>query len=231
MAPASDGSGGKGNGRGAGRGGGSRRRQSDAIPRTRTTAARGSQPTNGATPKAARYAGSRARQPTAASRQEAASARLAGSAKRTREEQRTTGRSRRAAAERRAVAEREAAAAARRAGAAPEAGLGIGPTGLLFRFVSCGTVAVGIGLLGHLTVVPERLGVGSALLGTIFLLSGFVLGGVLWYLLDARRRMVDPRSISDERIIFSFIVFTLMPFVVLVLVLVVWLIAFTIGRT
>lgn len=151
----------------------------------------------------------------ARARQEAASARLATSARRTRQEQRDLARRRRAEAER----------------VAPEEGLGIGFSGLLFRFVTCGTIAVGIGLLGHLTIVPERLGIGSALLGTIFLLSGFVIGGILWYLRDATLRMRDPRQISDERIIFSFIVFTLMPFAVLVVVLVIWVVAIIVGTS
>jgi hypothetical protein len=151
----------------------------------------------------------------ARARQEAASARLATSARRTREEQRDLAKMRRAEAER----------------VAPEEGLGIGFSGLLFRFVTCGTIAVGIGLLGHLTVVPERLGVGSALLGTIFLLSGFVIGGALWYLRDATLRMRHPRLISDERIIFSFIVFTVMPFAVLFVVLAIWIVALVVGSS
>jgi hypothetical protein len=168
---------------------------------------------------------------TASSRQEAASARLAGSVRHTRAERREATAQRRSAAERRAIAEREAAAKAREAGVAPESGLGIGFSGLFFRFVTCGVVAVGIGLLGHLYVVPQRLGIGSALLGTIFLLSGFVVGGILWYVRDARQRMQDPRHISDERIIFSFIVFAVMPFLVLLVVLVIWVIALIIGSS
>jgi hypothetical protein len=167
----------------------------------------------------------------ASSRQEAASARLAGGARRSREEQREAGRQRKLAREKRAEQERVAAARARAAGVAPESGLGIGFSGLLFRFVTCGTIAVGIGLAGHLTVVPQRLGIGSALLGTVFLLSGFVIGGLLWYLRDARQRMRDPRKISDERIIFSFIVFAVMPFLVLVVVLVIWVIALAVGSS
>ena len=167
----------------------------------------------------------------ARARQEAASARLAGSARRTRGERKETARKRRAGVERRAEAQRQAAAVARSAGVAPESGLGIGFSGLFFRFVTCGVVAVGIGLLGHLTVVPERLGVGSALLGTVFLLSGFVIGGVVWYLRDATLRVRDPRLISDERIIFSFIVFAVMPFAVLLFVLVIWVVAIIVGAS
>ena len=66
---------------------------------------------------------------------------------------------------------------------------------------------------------------GSAFAGIFFLLPGFIVGGILWYLRDARRRRRDPESVSDERLVFSFIVFAVMPFGVLLLVGVVWLLA------
>ena len=53
----------------------------------------------------------------------------------------------------------------------------------------------------------------------------------LWYLHDARRRRLDPESVSDERLVFSFIVFAVMPFAVLLLVGVVWLVALLIGAS
>src|SRR6202011_3931352 len=58
-------------------------------------------------------------------------------------------------------------------------------TGLLLRFISCGVISVTLGLVWRLTLAPKRIGVGSALLGVVILLSGFVVGGVLWYLRDA----------------------------------------------
>jgi hypothetical protein len=71
--------------------------------------------------------------------------------------------------------------------------------------------------------------VGSALLGILCLLLGFVVGGTLWYAHDARLRMRDPSLVPDERIVFSFVVFALMPFAVLVLVAVVWLVSLAAG--
>jgi nitrate reductase NapE component len=105
------------------------------------------------------------------------------------------------------------------------------PTGILLRFVSCGLISLALGLVWRLTLAPKRIGVGSALLGIVLLLSGFVAGGVLWYIRDARLRLRDPSRVDDERIIFSFVVFVLMPFVVLAVVGMVWLVALIIGGT
>jgi hypothetical protein len=105
----------------------------------------------------------------------------------------------------------------------------IRPTGIMLRFIACGLISVAAGLTWRLTLAPSRLGIGSALLGTVILLAGFVLGGALWYLRDARMRMRDPRLIDDERIIFSFIVFCVVPFLVLLVILAVWVIALVIG--
>jgi nitrate reductase NapE component len=104
-------------------------------------------------------------------------------------------------------------------------------TGLLLRFISCGIISVTLGLVWRLTLAPKRVGVGSALLGTVLLLSGFVVGGMLWYIRDARLRLRDASRIDDERIIFSFVVFVLVPFMVLAVVGVVWIIALIIGAT
>jgi hypothetical protein len=103
------------------------------------------------------------------------------------------------------------------------------PSGIALRMVSCGVLSLCFGLLWKLTLAPHRVGVGSALLGILFLLLGFVVGGVLWYLHDARLRMRDPALVPDERLVFSFIVFALMPFAVLVVVGLVWIVALIVG--
>ena len=102
-------------------------------------------------------------------------------------------------------------------------------TGLLLRFISCGILALGFGVAWRFTLAPRVIGPGSAFAGIFALLLGFILGGVLWYLHDAQRRSRVPDSVSDERLVFSFIVFAVMPFAVLVLVGIVWLIALLIG--
>jgi hypothetical protein len=65
--------------------------------------------------------------------------------------------------------------------------------------------------------------------GILCLLLGFVVGGTLWYLRDARLRMRDPSLVPDERIVFSFVVFALMPFAVFVLVALVWVVSLAVG--
>jgi nitrogen fixation/metabolism regulation signal transduction histidine kinase len=102
-------------------------------------------------------------------------------------------------------------------------------TGLLLRFISCGILALAFGVAWRLTLAPPIVGPASAFAGIFFLLLGFIAGGVLWYLRDARRRRRDPESLSDERLVFSFIVFAVMPFAVLVLVGLVWLLALLVG--
>jgi hypothetical protein len=102
-------------------------------------------------------------------------------------------------------------------------------TGLLLRFISCGLLALGLGLVWRVTLAPAVIAPGSAFAGIFALLIGFIAGGILWYLHDARRRRQVPESISDERLIFSFIVFAVMPFAVLLLIGLVWLIALLIG--
>ncbi len=102
-------------------------------------------------------------------------------------------------------------------------------SGLLLRFISCGVLALAAGLGWRLTLAPAVIGPGSAFAGIFILLTGFIVGGVAWYLTDARRRRRDPDSVSDERLVFSFIVFAVVPFGVLVLIGAVWLLAFVIG--
>src|SRR5581483_9834971 len=96
---------------------------------------------------------------------------------------------------------------------------------VLIRFVSCGLLSVTSGLAWRLSLAPQRIGPGSALAGILFLLLGFVVGGVLWYLRDVRRRARSPETMTDERIIFSFIVFVIVPALVGAFVALVWVIA------
>ncbi len=103
-------------------------------------------------------------------------------------------------------------------------------TGILLRFVSCGLVSLAAGLTWKFTLAPAAPNTGAAMAGILILLSGFMVGGFLWYIRDARLRMRAPDAVSDERIVFSFIVFVLMPLAVLVLVGLVWLLALFLGR-
>jgi hypothetical protein len=98
-------------------------------------------------------------------------------------------------------------------------------TGLLLRFISCGLLALGLGALWRFTLAPSAVGPGTAFAGILSLLVGFIAGGILWYLHDARSRRRTPDSVSDERLVFSFVVFAVVPFAVLLLVGVVWLVA------
>jgi hypothetical protein len=102
-------------------------------------------------------------------------------------------------------------------------------TGVLLRFISCGLLAVGFGALWRFTLAPKQIRAVSALAGILFLLLGFIVGGMLWYLRDARLRLRNPAAIDDERMVFSFVVFAVMPLAVLVVVGLVWLLALLIG--
>ena len=104
-------------------------------------------------------------------------------------------------------------------------------TGLLLRFISCGLLALSFGVTWRFTLAPAVIGPASAFAGIFFLLLGFIAGGMAWYLRDAARRRNDPESVSDERLVFSFVVFAAMPFAVLVLVGLVWLVALLIGAS
>lgn len=104
-----------------------------------------------------------------------------------------------------------------------------GAAGILARFVSCGIVSVSCGVLWRFSLAPKQIHPGSALAGILFLLLGFIVGGLGWYLRDARRRMHNPDAVDDERLVFSFVVFVLMPLAVLVLVGAVWLLALVLG--
>jgi hypothetical protein len=104
-----------------------------------------------------------------------------------------------------------------------------GATGILLRFISCGLISVSFGVIWRFTLAPKQVHPGSALAGILFLLLGFMVGGMLWYLRDARRRQRDPAAVDDDRLVFSFVVFVLMPLAVLLLVGAVWLLALAIG--
>jgi hypothetical protein len=101
--------------------------------------------------------------------------------------------------------------------------------GLLLRFISCGLLAIVLGLLWRFTLAPKQIRAASALAGILFLLLGFIAGGLLWYLRDARLRSRNPEAVDDERLVFSFVVFAVMPLAVLVVVGLVWLLALLIG--
>lgn len=116
-------------------------------------------------------------------------------------------------------------------GQPPEGSARISPIPILLRFISCGLLALAFGLIWRITLAPPRVDFGSSFAGVFFLLLGFIIGGVLWYLRDARVRLRTPERIPDERLVFSFVVFAMMPFAVLILVGIVWLVAFFIGAT
>jgi nitrogen fixation/metabolism regulation signal transduction histidine kinase len=102
-------------------------------------------------------------------------------------------------------------------------------TGILLRFISCGLLAVSFGVLWRFTLAPQQIRAVSALAGILFLLLGFIVGGLLWYVHDARLRTRRPEAVDDERLVFSFVVFAVMPLAVLVVVGLVWLVALLIG--
>lgn len=75
------------------------------------------------------------------------------------------------------------------------------------------------------------MGVASALAGMLALLSGFIGGGLLWYLRDARLRRRHPERLSDEQLVFSFVVFAAVPLAVLLAVGAVWLLCLLLGAS
>ena len=98
-------------------------------------------------------------------------------------------------------------------------------TGILLRFISCGLLCLGAGFVWWIRNPDTHVGVAGALVDLLVLLGGFILGGVLWYIRDVRLRQRNPERIGDERIVFSFVVFVLMPLAVLALVGLIWLVA------
>jgi hypothetical protein len=115
--------------------------------------------------------------------------------------------------------------------AVPNANVRGAVTGMLLRFISCGVLCLGAGFAWwlHTSSTSAHVGVASAMGDTLILLSGFIVGGLLWYIRDVRLRRRAPERIGDERIVFSFVVFVLMPLAVLLLVGIVWLVAHLIG--
>lgn len=102
-------------------------------------------------------------------------------------------------------------------------------TGVLLRFISCGLLGLASGVAWRLLVAPPRVGPATAFAGIFFLLLGFMVGGMLWYIADVRRRQRNSAAITDEKLVFSFIVFAAVPFAVLLFVGLVWLLVLVIG--
>ena len=88
---------------------------------------------------------------------------------------------------------------------------------------------MGFGAAWRFTIAPPRVGIGGAFAGIFFLLLGFIVGGIAWYIRDLRLHARDPDRISDERVAFSLVVFALVPFLVLAVVGLIWLLALVIG--
>jgi hypothetical protein len=107
----------------------------------------------------------------------------------------------------------------------------VSPIPILLRFISCGILGVASGVAWRFTVAPPRVGVGSGFAGIFFLLLGFIVGGVGWYIRDIRMRARHPELVPDERLAFSFVVFALVPFAVLIVVGLIWLLALLIGAS
>jgi hypothetical protein len=101
--------------------------------------------------------------------------------------------------------------------------------GVLARFVSCGALGVGGGFAWRFSVAPSRIGVASSLAAVLSFLVGFIVGGLAWYARDLRLRRQGGDRISDERMVFSFVVFAAIPFAVLLLVGLVWLLSLAVG--
>lgn len=100
---------------------------------------------------------------------------------------------------------------------------------ILVRFVTCGALGVGGGFAWRFTVAPHHLGVGNSLAGVISFLIGFMVGGLAWFASDVRRRRRDPQALSDERFVFSVVVFAAIPLTVLVLVAALWVLTLLIA--
>jgi hypothetical protein len=103
------------------------------------------------------------------------------------------------------------------------------PLAVLLRFISCGVLSVAFGAAWRFTIAPARVGIGGAFAGIFFLLLGFIVGGIAWYIHDVRLHARAPERMSDERVSFSLVVFALVPFVVLVVIGIIWLLALVIG--
>lgn len=100
---------------------------------------------------------------------------------------------------------------------------------VLLRYISCGLLSLAGGAAWRFTLSPNAVGIVTAFAGIFFLLLGFLVGGVLWYVRDLRVRARTPEMMPDERLVFSFVVFVMMPFAVLALIGLVWLLSLIIG--
>jgi hypothetical protein len=100
---------------------------------------------------------------------------------------------------------------------------------VLLRYISCGLLSFGVGAAWRFTLSPNAVGIVTAFAGIFFLLLGFLVGGVAWYIRDLRVRARTPERMPDERLVFSFVVFVMVPFVVLAVIGLVWVLSILIG--
>jgi hypothetical protein len=100
---------------------------------------------------------------------------------------------------------------------------------VLLRYISCGLLSLGSGAAWRFTLSPNAVGIATAFAGIFFLLLGFLVGGVAWYARDLRVRARTPELMPDERLVFSFVVFVMMPFAVLAVIGLVWVLSLLIG--
>jgi|HubBroStandDraft_6_1064221.scaffolds.fasta_scaffold02286_2 hypothetical protein len=103
------------------------------------------------------------------------------------------------------------------------------PVPMLLRYISCGLLSLAGGAAWRFTLSPNAVGIVTAFAGIFFLLLGFLVGGLYWYAHDLRVRKRTPELMPDERLVFSFVVFVIMPFTVLALIGVIWLLSLLIG--
>lgn len=103
------------------------------------------------------------------------------------------------------------------------------PVPILLRYISCGLLSLAGGAAWRFTLSPNAVGIVTAFAGIFFLLLGFLVGGVFWYSHDLRVRKRSPELMPDERIVFSFVVFVMVPFGVLAFIGVIWLLSLLIG--
>jgi hypothetical protein len=103
------------------------------------------------------------------------------------------------------------------------------PVPILLRYISCGLLSLAGGAAWRFTLSPNAVGIVTAFAGIFFLLLGFLVGGVFWYWRDLRVRARTPERMPDERLVFSFVVFVMVPFAVLAVIGLVWLLSLLIG--
>jgi len=103
------------------------------------------------------------------------------------------------------------------------------PVPILLRYISCGLLSLAGGATWRFTLSPNAVGIVTAFAGIFFLLLGFLVGGVFWYTHDLRVRKRSPELMQDERLVFSFVVFVMVPFGVLAFIGVIWLLSLLIG--